>query len=344
MRQHLLCPAPVIRRRSVLAALLAAPAALAGAAEQPVRIWRIAFANLTDEAGQRIEGLGFTGPEVRRSFELAARTLPVEMSYYDNAQNPAKALANAEAAVRARVDLLIEYNADAAANAEIAGKLRTAGIPIIAINHPVAGAPLYAMDNRAAGRIAGGALAEFAQATWPNETTLAVIIGDFGDTSIGMAERVAGITDGLRKHVADLVPTKLDTSGNPIRVEALLVKFLRAQPRRKVVVAALDDATALAARGAIELASRTGDCVIVGQGVDRSIHGGASDRKELDPSNRGSIVLGSVAYYMDRYGYDVLPLALDLLRGKAIPGRTATQHKLITAKDIFREYPPFDMN
>jgi hypothetical protein len=44
-------------------------------------------------------------------------------------------------------------------------------------------------------------------------------------------------------------------------------------------------------------------------GVDRSIHGGPGDRKGLDPSNRGSIVLGSVAYHTDRYGYDVLPLA-----------------------------------
>jgi hypothetical protein len=73
------------------------------------------------------------------------------------------------------------------------------------------------------------------------------------------------------------------------------------------------------------LARRLGDCIIVGQGVDRSIHGGAGDRKELDPSNRGSIVLGSVTYYMDRYGYDVLPLALKMLRGESAPPRTVTQ-------------------
>jgi hypothetical protein len=78
--------------------------------------------------------------------------------------------------------------------------------------------------------------------------------------------------------------------------------------------------------------------------VDRSIHGGAGDRKELDPSNRGSIILGSVAYYMDRYGYEVLPLALKILRGQSVPPRTVTQHALITAKNIFAVYPPYDMN
>ena len=59
-----------------------------------------------------------------------------------------------------------------------------------------------------------------------------------------------------------------------------------------MLVATLDDPTALAAKGAIERASRMGDCVIVGQGVDKSIHGGANDKKEIDPNNRGSIILG----------------------------------------------------
>ena len=56
------------------------------------------------------------------------------------------------------------------------------------------------------------------------------------------------------------------------------------------------------------------------------------------------MVLGSVAYYMDRYGYQVLPLALRLLAGETVPPRTTTQHKLVTAANVFREYPPFDMN
>jgi hypothetical protein len=43
----------------------------------------------------------------------------------------------------------------------------------------------------------------------------------------------------------------------------------------------LDDPTALGAKSAIERAGRIGDCVIVSQGLDRSIHGGASDKKEI---------------------------------------------------------------
>ena len=55
------------------------------------------------------------------------------------------------------------------------------------------------------------------------------------------------------------------------------------------------------------------------------------------------ILIGSVAFYLDRYGYDVLPLALRMLRGEAVPPRTPTRHLLITPANVWREYPPSDM-
>jgi len=55
-------------------------------------------------------------------------------------------------------------------------------------------------------------------------------------------------------------------------------------------------------------------------------------------------VLGSVAYYIDRYGDEVLPLALRILGGKPVPKHTMTHHILVTADNVFREYPPIDMN
>ena len=69
-----------------------------------------------------------------------------------------------------------------------------------------------------------------------------------------------------------------------------------------------------------------------------------SEKKELDPSNRGSVVLGSVAYFMDRYGYEVLPLALRLLAGETPPPLTVSRPVLITGANIFQEYPPSDVN
>jgi hypothetical protein len=116
------------------------------------------------------------------------------------------------------------------------------------------------------------------------------------------------------------------------------------QSEAKFLAAALDDATALSAKAAVEAVSRSADTVIVSQGCDRSVHGGFNEKKEIDPQDRGSIFLGSVGYFLDRYGYDVLPLALRLLGGETLGPRTATRHVLVTSANVFRIYPPIDMN
>lgn len=331
----------MLRRRSLLAGLLACGL---GPARAEARRFRIALANLDETPGVTLEGLGFTGTELRRSFELAARTLPVDMVYFDNAGDPARAVANAEAAIAARSDLLIEYCADAAANAEIARRLAAAGTPALALVDPLPGAPLYGPDNRAAGAIAGRALGAFARETWPDEPVLGVLIGDLADAGPAVGDRVQGITEGVHESLPTLKLASLDTGGQSVRADALMTKFLLTQRGQRLLIATLDDLAAVYAKNAIEMNRRQSDCVIVSQGLDRNIRGGASEKKEIDPNNRGSVVLGSVAYYMDRYGDDVLPLALRMLKGEAVPPRTVTHHLLVTATNVFREYPPFDMN
>jgi len=331
------------RRHLLLATLSIISATKCVAGAEPLR-FRVAFANLNEEPGTHIDGLGFTGAEIRRSFELASRNLPIEMIYYDNGGDPDRALDNARNAVSSRVDLLIEFNSDAGANAEIARQLKTAGIPLLAVNYSIPGAPLYTADNVAAGRIAGQALGNFARENWSDQPLVAAILGDISDPSASVTARRVGVTEGLRQELPDISPVQLDSAGHSVRAGGVLAKFLAVQTKRKVLVATLDDATALAAKSAIEAAGRISDCVIVSQGADRSIHGGASEKKEIDPANRGSIVLGSVAYYFDRYGYEILPIALRMLRGEEVPLQTSTKHVLISAKNVFIEYPPHDMN
>lgn len=326
--------------KGAIVAMVALVTAVAAGAVAPERRYTIAFANATEAAGVSVEGTGFSGADVRQSFVLAARTLPVDLVFYDNQGDDARAIANAEAAIARKVDLYVQYHRGGAANAAIAQKLKAAGIPVLAVNEAVPGAPLYSLDNAAAGRIGGDALAQFATRTWANQPTVAVVIGRVSANP----ERVQGITEALRKRLPNTRVTMLETQGNTAVVAPLLGPLLTSQPSRKVLIAATDDATALAAKSAVEAAGRARDAAIVGHGVDRSIHGGANDRKELDPNNRASIVLGSVAFYLDRMGYQVLPLAMRMLRGETVPARTVTPHKLITPANVFAEYPPYDMN
>jgi ABC-type sugar transport system substrate-binding protein len=327
-------------RRALLAGAATAIAVRAQADESgPVTI---AFANLSEDPSVRLEGTGFVGTDVRESFALAARRRSTELVFYDNALDRAKALANAQDAVRRHVDVYVHYGWDGTVNAEVGSQLAAAHIPVLAISRPVPGAPLYTCDNVAAGRIAGEALARHAAENWRDRPIEAVIIGPPSDAMNRLDERIAGITSGM-KPVAN-APTRLDTQGNPLKVDALLRSFLAAHTGRKVLVAALDDATALAAKSVIQGGGRNADAVIASHGCDRSVHGNASEKKELDPANRGSILLGSVGFFLDRYGYDVLPLAIDLAAGKPIAPRTVTEHRLVTPAKAFVIYPPIDMN
>ena len=306
------------------------------------RRYVVAFANLTEEPGVTVEGTGFTGREIRESFAFAARAHPVEMVFYDNQRDEARAVANAEAAIARKVDLYIQYHRGAA-NTAVAEKLKAAGIPLLALNYPIPGAPVYTADNVAAGRIAGEALAQFAARSWRGQPMAAAVIGNLSATTDRVPERAQGVTEALAQRLPAVRVTTIDTRGNPAQVGPLLGKFLAGQ-RGKLLLAATDDATALAVKAAVEAAGRAQDTAIVSHGVDRSIHGGMNDRKEIDPANRGSIVIGSVAFYLDRYGYDVLPLAMRMLRGEAVPPRVVTRHTLVTAANVFIEYPPYDMN
>ncbi len=336
------------RRRSRLRrwapALVAAALVLMGAvAGYAQRRYVIAFANFTEEPGVTLEGTGFTGREIHNSFTLAARDKPVEMVFYDNQRDDAKALANADAAIARKVDLYIQYYRGAA-NVAVAEKLKAAGIPILAVNYPVPGAPLYTADNVAAGRIAGDALVRFASRAWRGQAMAAVIPGNLSDAADRVPEGAQGVTGAPARGPPGVRVTQLDTKGNPAQVGPLFGKFVASFPKGKLLLAATDDTTALAVKAAVEAAGRVQDSAIVSHGVDRSIHGGMNDRKEIDPANRGSIVIGSVAFYLDRYGYDVLPLALRMLKGEAVPPRVTTRHTLISATNVFIEYPPYDMN
>ena len=338
-------PAAARGRRRACAALLASCAVagllacqVAGADE---RRYTIAFANLIDEPGVTLEATGFTGRDVRESFVLAARTRPIDLVFYDNGPSCEKAMANVEDAIARKVDLFIQYCHSPEVNAVVAERLRAARIPIIAVNEPLPGAPLYTLDNATAGRIAGEALGDFGVRSWRGQPIEAAIIGPLA--ARGVPERVQGVRHGLRLHQSTIRVTTLDTRGNPAQVPRLLGSFLAARPSAKLLIATTDDATALACKSALESAGRLADAAIVSHGADRSIHGGMSERKEIDPNNRGSIVLGSVAFYLDRLGHEILPLALRVLRGEAIPPRTVTTHRLLTAANVFVEYPPYDM-
>src|SRR5262249_22002065 len=154
---------------------------------------------------------------------------------------------------------------DPATNVKVGQGLRAAGIKALAINTPVPDAPLYTLDNRAAGRIAGEALSEYAANGWRGLRSIGIVIGNLRAAEYHIPDRAVGASEGLKHHLPALKITSLDTQGNPAQVGPLLAKLLTANPATKVLIAAMDDTSALAAKSALESAGRLHDGAIVGQ-------------------------------------------------------------------------------
>jgi hypothetical protein len=229
-------------------------AAAVGAAATERR-YTVAFANATEEPGVSVEGTGFTGAEIRQSFVLAARTLPIDLG------------------------LLRQPRRRCARHRECRGRDRAQGRSLRAVpprqhgkchrgakaegrRHPGAGGQ-RAGTGRAAlqPRQRGGrahrrrCAAQFARRTWAGQPTFAVVIGRVSTNT----ERVQGVADALRKRSPSVRVSMLETQGNPAQVAPLLGPLLATQPTSKVLIAATDDATALAAKAAVEAAGRARD-------------------------------------------------------------------------------------
>ena len=199
------------------------------------------------------------GPRSGESFVLAARQYPVDVVFYDNQRDNARALANAEDAIARGVSLYILYHRDAATNAAIAGKLKAAGIPCWPSATRRRARRSTRADNLAAGRIAGSALGEFGAGRGEASRGWLLFIGSSSGGAHPRAPQ--GVAAGLAQHLPGRrVTISLDTQGNPAQVAPLLGKLLAAHPTSKAPDRRRRRrARALAAKSALESANRLRD-------------------------------------------------------------------------------------
>jgi ribose transport system substrate-binding protein len=98
-----------------------------------------------------------------------------------------------------------------------------------------------------------------------------------------------------------------------------------------VLVAAVNDPSALGALRAFEEAGRGEFCAVMGQNAS------PEGRAELRlPKTR---LVGSVAYFPERYGEDLIRLSLDILNHRQVAPALFVEHKLITPKTVDHYYP-----
>jgi ribose transport system substrate-binding protein len=269
--------------------------------------------------------------DVQASLVIAAEREQFELIVVDNRYDSRKALRNADRLVKERVDLAIVFQADEIVAQEIASKFLHAGIPLIAIDIPHPGATYFGADNYRAGVMAGHHLANWANKHWEGAVDEVLILEVARAGSLPQA-RVRGMIDGLEaiRERCHRVVT-LDGDGDFARSQEVVRAYLRTSSARRILIGAATDPSALGALRAFEEAGRQLNCVAVGQNAD------LEGRSEL--RSPGTRLIGSVAYFPERYGDMVMCLARDILAGKSTPSAVFMRHQLVTRENVNSIYP-----
>ena len=277
--------------------------------------------------------LPFTGI-VTDSLMRAASAAEIDLVVLNNQFSPRVALENAERFVAEKVDLVIDSQINVNVASQIAAKFLDAGIPFIAVDIPHPGSFYFGADNYKAGRIAGRHLARWALKTWSGKAELVMYLGVDAAGPL-LNSRLTGICDGLNECMPESrkIPScHYDTKGGQFDATLDIVrKHLRRRRTRKVLVGAVNDSTALAVLQAFRETGLEKECAIVGQAAS------IEARQELRrPFTR---LIGTVAYFPENYGSQLIRLALEILEKKCVPPAVFTQHELVTPANVNKVYP-----
>ena len=290
-------------------------------AERP---FRIGFASQGDNEFAR---------EVTRGVEAVAAREHIQLITLNNRYSAREALRNADLLIREQVDLVLEFQTYERVASVIASKFLAANTPVIAIEVPHPGATFFGADNYKAGQIGGRALGRWAREHWNGDVQQLVLM-ELPIAGSLLELRLAGFIDGLRQelpHILQLPLARLNGRGSFEQVLDVMRKYLRRRGSRRTLVGTVNDVCALAALRAFEEAGAAQECAVMGQNALREA------RAEL--RRPGTRLIGSVAYFPERYGEELIPLALNILRKKPAPATVFVKHQLLTPRNVDLIYP-----
>jgi ribose transport system substrate-binding protein len=288
------------------------------------RPFRIGFAAQGDSEFSR---------SVMQNVETAAAREHVHLITVNNRYSAREALRNADLLIKERVDLVLEFQTYERVAPVIASKFLEANTPVIAIEIPHPGATYFGANNYKAGLIGGKALGRWAREHWDGKVDQ-LLLFELPIAGSLLELRITGFADGLRAElpsIANVPVVHLNGRGDFEQVLEVVRQYLRRSPPRRTLIGTVNDICALAALRAFDEAGASEKCAVVGQNAVRE------SRNEL--RRPGTRLVGTVAYFPERYGDEIIPLALGILQKKSVPSTVFVKHQLLTPRNVDLIYP-----
>jgi len=271
--------------------------------------------------------------DVSQSIQRVAAREHIQLIAVDNRYSPKTALRNADLLIKEGVNLVLEFQTYEHVAPIISSKFVEANIPVVAIEIPHPGAVYFGADNYRAGLIGGQALGRWAKENWNGEVE-ALLLLELPIAGPLPQLRISGAVAGLSEALPGIDPRSmvhLNGRGEFEHSLNVVRRYLRQTPPKRTLVAAVNDPSALGALRAFEEAGRSHLCAVMGQNAIREA------REEL--RRPGTRLIGSVAYFPERYGEELIPLALAILQKKQAPSSVFVKHQLITPRNVGLIYP-----
>jgi ribose transport system substrate-binding protein len=294
------------------------------------RTFRVGYAQLC--AGQLFS------EAVTRGLAEEAKKSFVDLLLADNRYDPGKAIQNAAWMIEQKVDFAIEFQIHHRVAPVIAHMFEKAKIPTLAIDIPQPGAIYFGADNYAAGLMAGEALGQWARKNWRGSVSKILVLESSAAGPFAHS-RMIGIVRSVRKTLHPHAHGSLrvlhrdaDSPGTEVGGYEATAKILRQLSRReRLLIGTVNDESALGALRAVRAAGRERSTAIISQNF------GPDPRVSAEIQDPASPLLGSVAFFPEKYGSKIIPVVLRWLNKEQLPPAFYTDHVLVT-KDNINEF------
>ena len=270
---------------------------------------------------------------VTRGLIESAERAGVDLVVLNSQHSPDVALVNVEKLLAENVDLVMMFQSYSQVAAVIATRVSNRKMPLIAIEIPHPNAVYFGVDNCHAGLTAGRYLAHWAEQNWKGQVDEILLISSPSAGSLPEA-RLTGSLLGINEVLPNSTQAKISTLNGDWQFEMshrAVTRHLRKSKATRTLVSTIFDPSALGALQAFKDADRLQHCAIVGQN--------GSIESRLQMRNPNSRLVGSVAYFPERYGEQLIALALDMLTQRvSIPNAVFIKHQLITPNNLKQHY------
>lgn len=301
------------------------------AVTEAAKVWKIGFNNYSDTH----EFVAKVSAGIREE----AKKRGVQLEYTEAMMDGAKMIANTQTLIDKGVDLIIDFNWIPEVGATMLKMCNDAGVKLISMDTVYEGAYYFGANSYEAGQVLGEYMSGLIIERWGGKIDAFVGLYYLAGGDIVM-DRVKGCEDYLKgvkeiEFPGDDMNFLFDagSADQTVIAKQTTTDFLTAHPDLKhIVFVTHNDESGAGVFAGIEVSGREADSMLGSTGGDTPFH-------DHIRAGGGDVWVASSAFAPEKYGAQVIPMAIDILEGKDVPMMVYLEHFVLNKDNLYEYYP-----